>query len=95
MGRWLLMCQDRLGRSSFPLTHEFLAEMLGVRRASVTLAAGVLRRAELVDCHRGTVTVLDRGGLERASCECWRVTNAEYRRLFGRQLAQPAEPAEQ
>jgi hypothetical protein len=84
MARWLLMCHDRLGQDAFPLTHEYLAEMLGVRRASVTIAAGVLRKGGLIEYHRGVVTILDRPRLEEAACECNRVTAEEYRRLFGR-----------
>jgi CRP-like cAMP-binding protein len=83
LARWLMMCHDRVGADRFPLTHEFLSEMLGTRRASVTIAAGVLRAARIVDYERGMVTVLDRHGLAEASCECWRVTNIEYRRLLG------------
>jgi CRP-like cAMP-binding protein len=84
MGRWLLMCHDRLGVDQFPLTHEYLAEMLGVRRASVTIAAGTLRKAGLIEYHRGLITILDRPRLEDAACECNRVSAAEYRRLIGR-----------
>jgi CRP-like cAMP-binding protein len=84
MGRWLLMCHDRLGQDEFRLTHEYLGEMLGVRRASVTIAAGVLRKGGLIEYHRGVVTVLDRPRLEEAACECNRVTAHEYQRLFGR-----------
>ena len=84
MARWLLMCHDRLGTDQFPLTHEYLADMLGVRRASVTIAAGVLRKGGLIEYHRGVVTILDRPRLEEAACECNRVTAEEYRRLMGR-----------
>jgi CRP-like cAMP-binding protein len=84
MSRWLLMCHDRLGVDQFPLTHEYLAEMLGVRRPSVTIAAGTLRQAGLIEYHRGIVSILDRPRLEEAACECNRVSAAEYRRLIGR-----------
>jgi len=84
LGRWLLMCHDRLGRDQFLLTHEYLGDMLGVRRASVTIAAGALRRGGLIDYYRGIVSILDRQGLEEAACECNRVTAAEYHRLIGR-----------
>jgi hypothetical protein len=84
MARWLLMCQDRLGTHQFRLTHEFLAQMLGVRRASVTIAAGVLRTSGLIEYQRGVITVRDCAGLEDAACECNRLTAAEYRRLIGR-----------
>ena len=69
--RWLLMSQDRVGRDSFNLTQEFLAEMLGVRRPGVTVAMGILEKAGLIAHGRGNITVVDRAGLERASCECY------------------------
>ncbi|HET9218142.1 MAG TPA: Crp/Fnr family transcriptional regulator [Terriglobia bacterium] len=71
MGRWLLMVQDRLNSSSFQITHEFLAQMLGTRRSSVTLAAGVLQRAGLIRYHRGEMQILDREELQNAACECY------------------------
>jgi len=69
--RWLLMSEDRVGRSQFDLTQEFLAEMLGVRRPGVTVAMGVLEKAGLITHSRGSITVVDRPGLEKASCECY------------------------
>jgi hypothetical protein len=69
--RWLLMSQDRVGRDSFDLTQEFLAEMLGVRRPGVTVAMGILEKAGLIAHGRGNITVVDRAGLERAACECY------------------------
>ncbi|HEV7664909.1 MAG TPA: Crp/Fnr family transcriptional regulator [Chloroflexota bacterium] len=84
MARWLLMCQDRVGGDTIPLTHEFLADMLGVRRPTVTLAAGTLQKAGLIRYSRGVVTILDRSQLEAAACECHRVSRDEYKRLFGR-----------
>ena len=81
--RWLLMTHDRVDGDEFPLTHEFLAFMLGVRRAGVTLAMGGLQDARLVRYVRGRVTVTDRAGLERASCECYQVVRAQYERRFG------------
>ena len=80
--RWLLMTHDRVDGDEFPLTHEFLAFMLGVRRAGVTLAMGGLQDAQLVRYVRGRVTVADRAGLERASCECYAVVRAQYERVF-------------
>jgi CRP-like cAMP-binding protein len=65
-----------------PMTHEFLAQMLGVRRASVTVTVGILQRAGFVEFRRGRVTVVDRGGLEGAACECYRVTREVYDRLL-------------
>ena len=81
--RWLLLTHDRVGQAAFPLTHEFLAQMLGVRRASVTTVAGRLQQAGLIRYRRGIVRVLDRAGLEVASCECYGVIKQEYDRLLG------------
>jgi CRP-like cAMP-binding protein len=81
--RWLLMTQDRVGEATFPLTQEFLAEMLGVRRPTVSIAAGMLARAGLISYVRGQMTILDRPGLEAASCECYRVIAGEFERLVG------------
>jgi CRP-like cAMP-binding protein len=67
------MSHDRIGRDTFDLTQEFLAEMLGVRRAGVTVALGVLKRQGLISNGRGSITIADRAGLERASCECYQV----------------------
>jgi len=80
--RWLLMTQDRLGSDMLPLTQEFLAAMLGVRRPSVTLAAGSLQQAGLIHYTRGRIRVVDRAGLEAASCECYRAIQASYDRLL-------------
>ncbi|MGB9196847.1 MAG: Crp/Fnr family transcriptional regulator [Terriglobales bacterium] len=71
--RWLLMCQDRVDSQLLPLTHEFLAQMLGTGRPSVTLAAGVLEESGLIENLRGTVRVLNRKNLEAAACECYGV----------------------
>src|SRR5580693_2321144 len=73
LARWLLMCQDRVDSPVLPLTHEFLAQMLGTGRPSVSLAAGALENAGLIENMRGTVKVLNRKGLERAACECYGV----------------------
>ena len=74
LARWLLMASDRIGTDDFPLTQEFVAMMLGATRPTVTVVAGTLQRAGLITYHRGHVTILDREGLEAASCECYRVT---------------------
>jgi len=71
--RWLLMMHDRADGKYLGYTHEFLADVLGVNRKSVTLAAQALQRDGLIDYHRGTIQVLDRPGLEKASCECYAV----------------------
>ncbi len=80
--RWLLMTHDRVGQSDFHLTHELLANMLGVRRAGVTVAAGALQRAGLLSYSRGHITILDRPRLMEASCECYRVVKERYELLF-------------
>jgi CRP-like cAMP-binding protein len=72
LARWLLMAQDRVGASEFPLTQEFVAMMLGATRPTVTVVAGMLQRAGLITYHRGHVTIVDRERLEAASCECYR-----------------------
>jgi Mn-dependent DtxR family transcriptional regulator len=78
MCRWLLETALRKGKDEFHLTQEFLADMLGVRRQSVNLTARLLQGAKLIEYTRGEVTILDRPGLEEASCECFRVTTAMY-----------------
>jgi CRP-like cAMP-binding protein len=77
-----LLTHDRVGTDEFPMTHEFLAQMLGVRRASVTVTAGALQRAGFVEFSRGRVAVVDRVGLEGAACECYGVTREVYDRLL-------------
>ena len=81
--RWLLMTHDRVGRDEFVLTHHILSQMLGVRRATVTVAAGRFQRAGLIRYARGHVTIVDRAGLERAACECYHVVRAYYDRMLG------------
>jgi CRP-like cAMP-binding protein len=71
LARWLLMSADRIGSNSVPLTHEFLAQMLGTRRSSVTVAAGMLEKAGLIAHSRGDVEIIDREKLEEAACECY------------------------
>ena len=82
MCRWLLMCRDRVEKEEFVLTHEFLAEMLGVRRQTVTVIAGKLQSAGLITYRRGTICILNRKSLEAASCECYGVTKAFYDRIM-------------
>ena len=81
--RWLLMTHDRVYSDQFTLTQEFLGMMLGVRRTSITLTANQLKRQGLIRYSRGHVTVLDRPGLERRSCECYAVSKREFDRLLG------------
>jgi CRP-like cAMP-binding protein len=80
--RWLLMTHDRMGADEFLLTQEFLAMMLGVHRTGVSAAAGALQRAGLIDYARGHVTIKDRHGLERRSCECYGISKREFDRLL-------------
>jgi CRP-like cAMP-binding protein len=80
--RWLLLTHDRMQSDEFQLTQEFLAMMLGVRRAGVTVAAGALQRAGLIRYKHGHVTILDRDGLKKLSCECYGISKREFDRLF-------------
>lgn len=80
--RWLLMSSDGVGSDELALTHEYLAVMLGVRRAGVTEAAAKVAEAGLISYRRGHVRILDRKGLEAMACECYGRTRAEYERLF-------------
>jgi CRP-like cAMP-binding protein len=80
--RWLLMMQDRAESNEFTLVQEFLADMLGVRRPSVSVCASVLQRAGLISYKRGKVRVTDRAGLEGAACECYAVIADEYSHMF-------------
>jgi CRP-like cAMP-binding protein len=81
LARWLLLCQDRTTLSRLPLTHEFLSQMVGTGRATVSLAAEILQRAKLIVYTRGKVDILDRKGLEGAACECYKIVRAEDSRL--------------
>ncbi len=82
MCRWLLMTHDRVREEQFILTQEFLAEMLGVRRQSVTVIAGTLQTAGLLAYRRGVMRILNREGLEAASCGCYEVTRSSYERIM-------------
>src|SRR6202140_773666 len=73
LARWLLMTQDRVDSGSLPITHDFLATMLGTDRPTVSLAAGVLQRKELIEYTRGTVRIVNRKKLEHSACECYGV----------------------
>jgi CRP-like cAMP-binding protein len=77
LARWMLMCHDRLNMDSVPITQEFLSQMLGIRRASVTVASGILQKAGLIASKRGEVSILDRKGLENRSCECYGIINRQ------------------
>jgi CRP-like cAMP-binding protein len=81
--RWLLMTRDRVDTDDFPLTQEFLAQMLGVHRASVSVVAATMQKTGFIRYSRGKMTIVDRAGLEDISCECYGVINGEFKRLFG------------
>ena len=81
--RWLLLSRDRVDSDVFPLTHEFLSQMLGVRRAGVSEVAARLQNAGFISYRYGKITVVDRAGLEATSCECYQLIKVEFDRLIG------------
>jgi len=83
LARWLLMTHDRAGPGSIHLTHRFLAQMLGVRRVGITNAAGILQKRKLLSYTRGEITILNRAGLEKASCSCYQVSKNTYDGVLG------------
>lgn len=85
LARWLLMCQDRVDSDLLPVTHEFLAQMLGTGRPSVSLAAGMLQKTGIIDNSRGTVRIVNRAQLEAAACECYKAIQQ-----FNKVLIQPS-----
>jgi CRP-like cAMP-binding protein len=87
LARWLLMCSDRVGSNSLPLTQDLLGQMLGTRRSSVTLAAGILQKAGLIRNARGSIHILNREKLEKMACECYGIMHNQIRRWQGK-LAQ-------
>jgi CRP-like cAMP-binding protein len=80
LARWLLMTRDRVKSDRFPLTHEFLAHMLGTRREGVTAAASAIKRRKLIEYRRGEIRILDLKGLKTASCSCYQVIQTAFRR---------------
>jgi len=82
LARWLLLTHDRVRKDEFVFTQEFMSRMLGVRRAGVSVAANTLRQAGLIDYSRGGIHVLNRAGLEEASCECYRTIKAQSDGFF-------------
>jgi CRP-like cAMP-binding protein len=81
LSRWLLMSHDRVGSDQFMITQEFLGQMLGARRSTVSVSAAILQRAGLIHYVRGHVTIVDRAGLEAVACECYAVIKAELERV--------------
>jgi CRP-like cAMP-binding protein len=88
--RWILMCHDRVSQGEITLTQEFLAEMLGVRRPTVSMVAGMLQKAGLISYSRGRIRVVDRAGLEAASCECYAAVRRAFDRLLTPASANPS-----
>ena len=82
LARWLLLVCDRVESNELPLTHEFMSQMLGVRRAGVTEAANMLQQSGLIRYTRGKITILNRQELEATSCECYEIIKGEYARLL-------------
>jgi len=80
--RWLLMARDRVESDEFPLTQQFLADMLGVRRATVTVVAGALHKAGLIDYSRGRIHIVNSRGLEGAACECYEIIRRVMKKVI-------------
>lgn len=83
LARWLLMCRERIDSEELKLTQEFIAEMIGTRRATVSTAASALQTEGLIQYHRGNIRIVDQQGLEEFACECYEAVRAEFARLFG------------
>lgn len=90
--RWLLINHDLLQTNELVMTHDLIANMLGVRREGVSIAAGHLQKSGLIKYVRGTITILDRSGLEEAACECYQVVKDEYDRLLGKYVSKNQPP---
>ncbi len=87
LARWLLAAHDRSGVAELSLTQDLIAVMLGVRRSTVSIAAGTLQKAGIIRYQHGKITIVDRVGLENAACECYEAVAGEYRALFGEHTA--------
>ena len=85
LARWLLMCADRVGSTSLPLTQELLGQMLGTRRSSVTVAAGILHKAGLIRYSRGKVDIINVARLQKSSCECYEIMRNQKQRWASEQ----------
>jgi CRP-like cAMP-binding protein len=94
LARWLLMVEDRIQSDKIDLTQEFLAQMLGSQRTTVTMVAGALQRSGLIEYKRGSVRILNRAELEAAACDCYAVTKKLYANLYKRQIPQPVDKAD-
>lgn len=82
LARWLLMAQDRTGNEVLNLTQEFMADLLGARRTTVTVVAGALQRSGLIEYHRGSVRILDREKLEATACSCYAIVRSLHEKLY-------------
>ena len=82
--RWILMVQDCLQSSEFYITHECLSKKLGVRRAGVTKAAGILQKKKLISYNKGHIKILDRNKLEALACECYQLNKETYKKIIGK-----------
>ncbi|NDJ17866.1 Crp/Fnr family transcriptional regulator [Myxacorys almedinensis] len=87
LARWLLMVSDRVGSDEITLTHDFISQMLGTRRAGVTIAAGALKQAGLIRYHRGNIMILEHQQLEEVACECYQLTKSMFKSLSIAQLS--------
>jgi hypothetical protein len=91
LARWLLMCADRVGTTALPLTQELLAQMLGTRRSSVTIAAGVLQTAGLISYSRGNLNIDNRSQLEEAACICYKLMREQTLKWRSEESSRPSQ----
>ncbi|HEX4911813.1 MAG TPA: Crp/Fnr family transcriptional regulator [Permianibacter sp.] len=82
LARWLLLTHDRAHSDHLQLTHQFLADMLGVQRSAITIAAGLLQKRKLIQYFRGSIQICNRAGLRAAACRCYDIANEDYRRII-------------